>query len=48
MSLLTAYTYRIGINLSNPVGAILIYCDAGRYHVEPLLYPVRRATWEIL
>jgi hypothetical protein len=48
MSLLTAYTYRIGINMSNPVGAILIFCHEGKYHVEPLLYPVRKATWEIL
>lgn len=48
MSLLTSYVYRIGINVSQPIGAILIYCDAGRYHVEPLLYPVRKAQWEIL
>ena len=48
MSLLTAFTYRIGINWSGDVGAILIYCDAGRYHVEPLLYPVRKPTWQIL
>jgi hypothetical protein len=48
MSLLTSYAYRIGINVSNPVGAILIYCHEGKYHVEPLLYPVRKAQWEIL
>jgi hypothetical protein len=48
MSLLTSYVYRIGINVSMPVGAILIYCHEGQYHVEPLLYPVRKATWQIL
>jgi hypothetical protein len=47
MSLLTSYVYRIGINVSQPVGAIIIYCDEGKYHVEPLLYPVRKAQWEI-
>lgn len=48
MSLLTTYTNRIGINVSQPVGAILIYADKGRYHVEPLLYPVRKQSWQIL
>jgi hypothetical protein len=48
MSLLTSYTHRIGINVSQPVGAILIYADKGRYHVEPLTYPVRKPQWEIL
>lgn len=45
MSLLTAYTYRIGINFSNPVGAVLVYCHNGEYYVEPLIYPVRRPNW---
>jgi hypothetical protein len=48
MSLLTSYVYRIGINASQPVGAVLIYCDKGRYHVEPLLYPVRKTTWQVI
>lgn len=48
LSLLTSYVYRIGINFSEPIGAILITCHEGRYHVEPLLYPVRKATWQIL
>lgn len=48
MSLLTSYFYRIGINTSSPVGAILIYCDAGRYHIEPLLYKVREQSCQIL
>jgi hypothetical protein len=48
MSLLTSYVYRIGINVSMPVGAVLIYCHEGKYHVEPLLYPVRKTTWQIL
>lgn len=48
MSLLTSYVYRIGINQSQPVGAILVYCDAGRYFVEPLLYPVTRAEWQVI
>lgn len=47
MSLLTSYAYRIGINVSNPVGALIIYCHEGKYHVEPLLYPVRKTEWEI-
>jgi hypothetical protein len=46
MSLLTSYVYRIGINVSQPVGAIMIYCHEGKYHVEPLLYPVRKPTWQ--
>jgi hypothetical protein len=48
MSLLTSFVYRIGINISQPVGAILVYCDKGRYFVEPLLYPVRKAEWQIV
>lgn len=48
MSLLTSYVYRIGINTSQPVGAILIYCHEGKYHVEPLLYKVREPEWTIL
>lgn len=48
MCLLTSYGYRIGINIANPVGAILIYCDAGKYHVEPLTYPVRRTEWQVI
>ena len=48
MSLLTAFTHRIGINMSQPIGAILIYCDAGRYFVEPLTYKVREPEWTII
>lgn len=48
MSLLTSYVYRIGINTSQPVGAILIYCHEGNYKVEPLLYPVRQPSWEVI
>jgi hypothetical protein len=48
MSLLTSFVYRIGINVSQPVGAILIYADAGRYHVEPLLYPVAKTEWQVV
>lgn len=48
MSLLTSYGYRIGVNVSNPVGAIIIFCDDGWYHVEPLLYPVRKTEWQTL
>jgi hypothetical protein len=48
MSLLTGFTHRIGINMSEPIGAILIHCHEGKYHVEPLTYPVRKPTWEIL
>jgi hypothetical protein len=48
MSLLTSYVYRIGINASEDVGAILIYCHEGRYAVEPLRYPVREQTCQIL
>jgi hypothetical protein len=48
MSLLTSYVYRIGINVSQPVGAIMIYCDKGRYFVEPLLYPVRKQAWQVV
>ena len=48
MSLLTSYVYRIGINASMPVGAILIYVDKGRYFVEPILYPVRKTEWQTI
>jgi hypothetical protein len=48
MSLLTPYAYRIGINVSNPVGAVLIFCDDSYYFVEPLLYTVQRKQWVIL
>lgn len=48
MSLLTAYTYRLGINRSEKVGAVLIYCNHGEYFVEPLLYAVRKAEWQTL
>lgn len=48
MSLLTEHTYRIGINMSEPIGAILIYCDAGKYFVEPLKYEVAEPQWTIL
>jgi hypothetical protein len=48
MSLLTSYVYRIGINVSQPVGAVLIYVDKGRYFVEPLLYPVRKQAWQVV
>lgn len=47
MSLLTAYTYRLGITFSNDVGAILIYADNGKYFVEPLTYEVRKPEWII-
>jgi hypothetical protein len=46
MSLLTAYTYRLGINFAEDVGAVLIYCDNGEYFVEPLRYPVRKPEWQ--
>jgi hypothetical protein len=48
MSLLTPFTHRIGINHSNPVGAVLIFCDDGYYYIDPLLYNVRKAQWTIL
>jgi hypothetical protein len=48
MSLLTSYVYRIGINTSQPIGALLIYCHEAQYHVEPLLYKVQEPAWEIL
>jgi hypothetical protein len=48
MCMLTSYTYRLGINIANPIGAILIYCDAGKYHVEPLTYPVRKPEWQTI
>jgi hypothetical protein len=30
------------------VGALMIYCHEGKYHVEPLLYPVRKTEWELV
>lgn len=48
MSLLTEYTYRIGITNSNPIGGILIYCHNGEYFVEPLLRKVAKKQWQIL
>jgi len=48
MSLLTSYVHRIGINQSQPVGAVLITCNRGRYHVEPMLYPVVRQAWQTI
>lgn len=48
LSLLTEYTYRIGVTESNPIGGILIYCDNGEYEVEPLLRKVPRKQWQIM
>lgn len=48
MSLLTSYAHRIGVNASNDVGGLIIFCDKGWYHVEPLLYPVRKEEWQII
>lgn len=48
MSLLTGYTHRIGINASEPVGAILIFCEAGKYSVKPITYEVRRQAWQTI
>jgi hypothetical protein len=48
MSLLTEHTYRIGINTSEKIGALLVYCHAGQSHVERLLYEVREQTCQIL
>jgi hypothetical protein len=48
MSLLTSYVYRIGINVSQPVGAVLIFCESGSYKVVPMLYPVRKASWQVI
>lgn len=48
MSLLTAYTHRIGINASEPIGALLVHCHEGKYHVEKLLTPVRSQSWMVL
>jgi hypothetical protein len=48
MSLLTSYTYRIGINVSNPIGAIMIYCHNGEYFVEPILRKVAKPQWQIV
>jgi hypothetical protein len=48
MSLLTAHTHRIGINASEPIGGLLITCHEGKYHVEPLLTPVRPQSWMVL
>lgn len=48
MCLLTEYTYRLGINFAEDIGAILIYCDNGEYFVEPLRYPVRKPQWQVI
>jgi hypothetical protein len=48
MSLLTAHTHRIGINANEPIGGILVTCHEGKYHVEPLLTPVRSQSWMVL
>lgn len=48
MSLLTAHTHRIGINSSEPIGGIMIYCHEGKYHIETLLTKVRKQSWMVL
>lgn len=48
LSLLTEYAYRIGINESEPIGAILIYCENGQYEVEPILRKAPERSWQIL
>jgi hypothetical protein len=48
MSLLTPYPRRLGINFSEDVGAVLIYCDNSEYFVEPLKYPVRKPEWQTI
>lgn len=48
MSLLTAYGYRIGINRDNDIGAIMIFCHEGQYHVKPIIHKVRRAEWQTI
>lgn len=48
MSLLTAYGRRIGINRDNDIGAIMIFCHEGQYHVKPILHKVRRPEWQTI
>lgn len=46
LSLLTAYGHRIGINTDNDIGAIMIFCDQGKYFVKPILKKVPRPQWQ--
>ena len=43
-----AYAVRKNILLPSDVGAILVYCDKGRYEVEPILYHPKRREWQKL
>lgn len=43
--LLGAYTRRLNINEAARVGCVLVYCDRGRYEIEPILYEPKRAQW---
>ena len=46
--LLTAYTYRVGINASNPIGAIMVHCNNGQYEVKPLTRKVSKPQWQVI
>lgn len=48
MSLLTSYVHRIGINQSQPVGALMVTCWDGQYKVDKFLYDVQRPQWTTL
>ena len=45
MCLLGAFAHRLGINEAPQVGCVMIYCDRGKYEVEPLLYQPERVKW---
>lgn len=48
MSLLTSYVHRLGINQSQPVGALMVTCWDKQYRVDKFLYDVQRPQWTTL
>ena len=48
MSLLTPYTYRLGITTANPIGGLMILCQNGQYEVRELTRKVKRPQWQVI
>lgn len=48
LCLLSAYGYRIGLSHDGELGCVLIYCDAGRFYVKPILRKPRIQQWQVI
>lgn len=47
-SLLTSYGHRIGLNINNDIGAIMIFCHNGEYFVKDLIKKTPRPQWVVM